>query len=74
MRANSPQQTPLLQKGMTSGKASDLAQQRRKKEARGIEGGEPSPYVAAILNSTRKEIAMSDKEKVALTKLTSKGG
>lgn len=33
-----------------------------------------SPYVAAILNSTRKEIAMSDKEKVALTKLTSKGG
>lgn len=33
-----------------------------------------SPYGAAILNSTRKEIAMSDKEKVALTKLTSKGG
>ena len=32
------------------------------------------PHVAAILNSTRKEIAMSDKEKVALTKLTSKGG
>lgn len=38
-------------------------------------GREPfSPHVAAILNSTRKEIAMSDKEKVALTKLTSKGG
>lgn len=33
-----------------------------------------SPYGAAILNSTRKEIAMSDKEKIALTKLTSKGG
>ena len=31
-------------------------------------------HVAGILNSTRKEIAMSDKEKVALTKLTSKGG
>lgn len=73
MRANSPQQTPLLQKGTTSGKASSLAQQRRK-EAWGIEGEGPSPYGAAILNSTRKEIAMSDKEKVALTKLTSKGG
>lgn len=33
-----------------------------------------SPYGAAILNSTRKEIAMGDKEKIALTKLTSKGG
>lgn len=33
-----------------------------------------SPYGPVILNSTRKEIAMSDKEKVALTKLTSKGG
>lgn len=32
------------------------------------------PHATAILNSTRKEIAMSDKEKVALTKLTSKGG
>lgn len=32
------------------------------------------PHGAGILNSTRKEIAMSDKEKVALTKLTSKGG
>lgn len=40
----------------------------------GHRGEGPSPYVAAILNSTRKEIAMSDKEKVALTKLTSKGG
>ena len=40
----------------------------------GHRGEGPSPYGAAILNSTRKEIAMSDKEKVALTKLTSKGG
>lgn len=45
-----------------------------KEEARSIEGEGPSPYGAAILKSTRKEIAMSDKEKVALTKLTSKGG
>ena len=35
---------------------------------------EVSPYGPAILKSTRKETAMSDKEKVALTKLTSKGG
>lgn len=45
-----------------------------KEEAWGIEGEGPSPYGPAILNSTRKEIAMSDKEKIALTKLTSKGG
>lgn len=44
-----------------------------KEKARGIEG-KGRPHVAAILNSTRKEITMSDKEKVALTKLTSKGG
>ena len=74
MRANSPQQTPLLQKGMTSGKASGLAQQRRKRRHGASRGRGSVPDVAAILNSTRKEIAMSDKEKVALTKLTSKGG
>lgn len=73
MRANPPQQNPLLQKGMTSGKASGLAQQRRKRR-HGASRGRAVPHVAAILNSTRKEIAMSDKEKVALTKLTSKGG
>jgi len=58
---------------MTPGKASGLAQQRRKRR-HGASRGRAVPHVAAILNSTRKEIAMSDKEKVALTKLTSKGG
>lgn len=38
MRANPPQQNPLLRKGMTPGKASGLAQTTPKEEARGIEG------------------------------------